>query len=69
MNDFFKQMTLLNSESEKKQNINHSECDVFPSLQAGVLKFRGRPAIVLRKHVLKGTSSSKIRNRPTELGI
>lgn len=32
MNDFFKQMTLLNSESEKKQNINHSECDVFPSL-------------------------------------
>lgn len=42
----------------------------FPlSLQAGVLKCRGKPTIILREHVLKGTSSSKIRNRPTELEI
>lgn len=33
------------------------------SLQAGILKCRGKPTVILERHVLKGTSCSKIKNR------
>lgn len=33
------------------------------SLQAGILKCRGKPTVILKRHVLKGTSCSKIKNR------
>lgn len=58
-------MTLLNILRMKKmQSINHSKCNSHPPLTVGrSIKCSRKPTLLLREHVIKGTSCSKSRNR------